>query len=319
MTNPGSGVTEGITSPSLLLGPVAILCATALMALQDAVVKALSPDLPLWQFFFLRSALVLPMLGLVMRRRGLTGLRMSLERWILLRSGLIVAMYVLFYAALPLLDLPVVSAVYYTGPIFIVLFSGLFLSERISAVQWVAVAVAFCGVLIVLRPGGETFSMAALLPLASALCYAVAMVATRGRLGVVNVLVLTFALNFVFAVVGLAGMALAAGLDRVETYPFLLTPWVTLDGRSAAGIVLLAAVSVAIHLLLARAYQLGPTALVAALDFSYLGFAAGWALVFFATVPSAPVVAGSALIGLAGVWSVLHRRSPHRHPSPTIE
>lgn len=293
---------------SRLKGPAAILGATCLMALQDALVKWLSGDVPLWQFFLMRSLLILPLLAIFIRRTRPGALHAALTGWVLLRSVLIVAMYVFFYAALPVLELPVVSAVYYTGPVFIVLFSAVVLRERVSATRWLAIATAFAGVLIVLRPGGAAFSAAALVPLASALCYAVAMTTTRGRMGMLDAWALTFALNLAFAAAGLAGIATAAVLDTPATYPFLLTPWQTPAPDTLPLILLLALISIAVHVLLARAYQLGPTAVVAGLDFSYLGFAAIWAGLIFGTVPSGPVVLGSALICAAGLGAILRGR-----------
>ena len=308
MLNAIRRVTGAPPDLSRLGGPAAILCATSLMALQDALVKLLSAGLPLWQLFFLRSILILPLLAVLILRTGHGRLRSALNRWVLLRSALIVAMYVAFYAALPVLALPVVSAVYYTGPLFIVLFSGLFLREKIALAQWGAVLAAFVGVLIVLRPTGDEFSMAALIPLVSALCYAVAMVTTRGRVGAIDAWILTFSLNIVFAISGLAGIIVSAIVARPDAYPFLLTVWAPLDGETAAMVALLAFISIAIHVLLARAYQLGPTVVVAGLDFSYLVFAALWAVVFFGTLPSAPVITGTCLIGGAGLWGIMNTR-----------
>lgn len=300
-------LTGAVPERSRLAGPAAILCATALMAFQDAVVKLLSAGLPLWQLFFLRSVLVLPPLAALILRAGHTRLRAALDGWVLVRSALLMAMYVFFYAGLPVLDLPVVSAVYYTGPLFIVLFSRLFLREPVAMRQWIAVLVAFIGVLIVLRPGGE-FSVAALFPLASALCYALAMTTTRGRVGGIDARVLTFSLNIVFAAAGLVGIVVTAFVSRPEIYPFLLASWVPLEAANLPVVALLAAISILIHVLLARAYQLGPTAVVAGLDFSYLGFAAMWAVLFFGTVPALPVVAGTCLIAIAGLASVIGGR-----------
>ena len=287
-------------------GPTAILCATALMATQDVLVKALSSGLSLWQFFFLRSLLILPVLSLLIGWNGACRLRAALDRWVLLRSALIVAMYVFFYAALPVLELTVVSAVYYTGPLLIVLFSSVLLRERATVSHAVAVIVAFCGVMIVLRPAGEDFSRAALIPFASALCYALAMTTTRGKVRAVDPWALTFSLNIAFASAGALGICLTACIGAPDVYPFLLTAWSPLDTRSGGAVVLLAALSIGIHLLLARAYQRGPTTVVASLDFSYLGFAAVGAFLFFGTVPALPTVLGTCLISATGLWGVLH-------------
>lgn len=269
--------------------------------------KLMSEGLPLWQFFILRSLLILPILAIPVWRRA--GFRSAVMPWMLARSGLIVAMYVFFYAGMPVLGLPVISAVYYTGPVFIVLLSSLILGERVTRSRIAAVLVAFAGVLIVLRPGGEAFSVAALIPLLSALCYALAAVVTRGRLDTSDPWALTFSLNIVFVAVGGAGILTTALLGQPDAYPFIMTPWSRLDLSVIASLVVLAAISIAIHLLLARAYQLGPTAVVAGLDFSYLGFAMLWAILFLGTLPDGATVLGTILIGAGGLRGVLRRRA----------
>lgn len=150
---------------------MAIICATALMALQDTIVKLFSEGLPLWQLFLLRSALILPVL-IVMARRGRVPVLQALDRWVLVRSLLVVAMYVFFYAALPVLDFSVVAGVYYTAPLWIYFFSVIFLGERVTRFKTLIMLAAFCGVLIVLQPGSAAFTFWSAIPLLAAICYA---------------------------------------------------------------------------------------------------------------------------------------------------
>ncbi|MEM7653443.1 MAG: DMT family transporter, partial [Pseudomonadota bacterium] len=201
-------------------------------------------------------------------------------------------------------DLSIVAAIYYTGPIFILIFSVLFLREAVSRQQVIAVGVAFFGVLVVLQPTGEDFAWAMLVPLVSALCYAVAAVITRGRSNIVDPWALTLSLNIVFALVGAAGMLAVLLVGEDQRFPFLLTVWAPLDGDAVVSLTILAVASIGIHLFLARAYQLGPMPVIAGLDFSYLGFAVLWGLVILGTIPSWTTILGMTLIGIAGYWCV---------------
>lgn len=291
-------------------GPGAIATATALMALQDTIVALLSGDIPLWQLFFLRSAMVIPVLTCLIARRDPHLLRQAVAPWPLLRSSLLVAMYVFFYAGLPVAPLSIVAAVYYTGPIFIVLLSALLLRERLALSQCIAVVVAFLGVLIVLRPESGDLSPATLIPLASALCYALAAVTTRGRMSVSDPWVLTLSLNLVFAGVGGAGMLGLVLVDPPNDYPFLLSPWSPLNAGTIGTLAVLAAISIGIHVFLARAYQWGPTSVVAGLDYAYLVFAALWAFLILGTAPSLQTAAGTALIAAAGLWGMFRQGRP---------
>ncbi|MGI2036099.1 DMT family transporter [Rhizobium panacihumi] len=296
-------------SKSLIDGPTAILIATALMSFQDTVVQASSANLPLWQLFLLRSMIAIPLIVFLIRRSWKQCLRAALAPWTLIRSILIVAMYVCFYAALPVIDLSVVAAVYYTGPLLIVAFSALLLGDRIGRAQFFAMAVAFCGVLLVIRPDQDSFSVAALIPLLSALLYAFAAVATRARLAFENAWSLILSLNIVFVVVGGCGVCILTILQPEQSYPFLLMWWTPVGSVEILVLLTLAVISIGIHLFLARGYQLGPMSVVAGLDFSYLGFAALWAFCLLGTLPAWPTVAGTVFIGLGGLWGLASNRA----------
>lgn len=292
----------------------ALICAAVfLMALQDAIVKRASADLPLWQVYVLRSLLALPLIAAaaLLERRRAALWRRSFGRWTLARAFLLVAMYVALYAALPDLDLSVVAAGFYTGPLFITLLSAWLLREAVTARAWLAVAVGFTGVLIMLRPGTDGFRPMALLPVLSGLCYALAAVTTRSRCREEAPLTLTLSLNSALLVTGLvmSGVVLAWGPMSHQTAvnPFLLSPWSAMDTMAWLLVGGLAALTIGIGVGLAGAYQVAPPVVVAAFDYSYLVFASFWGFVFFAEIPDMTTVAGMVCIA-AGGYLVLPRR-----------
>lgn len=289
-----------------------VMAATFVMALQDAIVKLVSSALPLWQLFTLRSLIALPLLLLLLRRVGATPPLPRAPGWALLRGSLLVAMYVAFYAALPFVELSVVAAAYYTGPLFITLFAALLLAEPIGLRRISAVLLGFTGVLVILRPGGEAFVPAMLIPLASALFYALAMVLTRARCAAESPVALSIALNLCFVAWGLAATLLLAlavpAPGLVAEYPFLLGPWVPMGLREWVVIAGLALLNLVIHLALARAYQRGTAPVVASFDYSYLVFAALWGFLLLAEVPRPATLLGMALIAGAGLLALLRPR-----------
>ena len=118
-------------------GVVTIVLTVFAMALADAVIKASSADMTLWQIYVLRSLLVLPslmMLGAEWRLSAGFG-------WVLLRSLALVGMYLGIYAAIPLLDLSVIAASLSTAPLFIVCLSALGLGEVVRTRQWLAILI----------------------------------------------------------------------------------------------------------------------------------------------------------------------------------
>ena len=293
----------------VLLGVTMIVASVFLMSLQDAIVKYASSGLPLWQIYVLRSLIAIPLLLAVAAwRRELDHLRPGLPGWVALRSLLLVLMYIFIYAAVPVLSLSVIGAAFYTGPLFISLFSALLIGEAVGPRGWLAVLLGFAGVLVILRPGTESFTYLALLPVLSGLFYALAAVTTRAKCPEESPLGLALALNLaLFAMGALASLAIwlrQASQAEVSVYPFLLSPWVAMGPAEWGFVSVLAVLIVGIGVGLAKAYQAAPPVVVAAFDYSYLVFAAFWSLVIFADPPDGATLAGMAMIAGAGLLAV---------------
>ena len=119
-------------------------------------------------------------------------------------------MWIAYYAALPLISLSAAAVAFYTAPLFMALLSRSLIGEPVGPLRWLGIVLGFVGVLIVLRPGGDTFSAAALLPVLAALFYALAAIVTRARCAGERPLVLALGLNLGLLV---AGLIASAGLS----------------------------------------------------------------------------------------------------------
>lgn len=95
------------------------------------------------------------------------------------RAVLLVAEICLVVWSYTLIGLINSHAIFAVCPLFIVALSALMLGERIRPLQWLAVGLGCAGVLVILQPGGEVFSWPALLPLGSAVMFALYSVLTR--------------------------------------------------------------------------------------------------------------------------------------------
>lgn len=280
-------------------GVAAILATVFAMALTDAFVKHASADMTLWQIYVLRSPLVLPFLLALSRGR----LQVRRSGWILLRSLALALMYLGIYAAIPLLDLSVIAASLYTGPLFIVALSALFLREPVTARHWTAIATGFAGVLLIVRPAASDFTPLSLIPVSAALLYAAAAVLTRAKCAATPALTLALWLNLtLFAFGGLASLVIVwTGGGAEAGYPFLFGDWSPMTAGDWRLIAVLALLMVAVSIGLARAYQSPRPQVIATFDYAYLPFAAFWGCVFFGEVPDLTTAAGMTLIALAGM------------------
>ncbi|MEP5154902.1 DMT family transporter [Planktotalea sp.] len=106
---------------------------------------------------------------------------LKIEQWQLaLWRGVVVAFaQVFFYSALAQLELATVATLGQTNAFFVVILSVLYLGEKVGVWRIAALFIGFAGVVWILRPGSDAFTMAALLPVGAAACYAFAMVSVR--------------------------------------------------------------------------------------------------------------------------------------------
>ena len=102
---------------------LAIIIAVLALSLGDAIIKASSLSLPLWQMYILRSALVVPVLWWLARRDGFKPFGSPF--WVAMRSMLLVVMWLSYYVALPLMPLSLAAAAYYTSPILITVIAAI--------------------------------------------------------------------------------------------------------------------------------------------------------------------------------------------------
>lgn len=278
----------------LIVGSVFLLSAA------DAAVKALSADFSLWQIYTARSAFSVPILLVLL---AVSGGRPAaiLKPWVLLRSSLMVAMWLAYYAALPAIDLSVAATGIYTAPVFIALFSSWFAGEPVGSYRWIGIGLGFIGVLVILRPGADDFSLWALLPILAAVLYALSAIVTRTRCASEDALVLALGLHIGLLSIGIVGSLVIAVAEPVPADRFLLGGWSAMSGEDWLLMAGLGTVMVVVATGAAKAYQIGAPAVVATFDYSYLVSAMVWGVLFFSETLDSVALSGVALIVVAGL------------------
>ncbi len=286
------------------LGVGIILASVLTMAFADAVVKLVTADVTVWQVFFARSLVAIPILIVLMLATGV-GLKPRVPKWVFVRSVLLVLTWLAFYAALPVLSLSVAAVAVYTNPIMTALLSAALIGEPVSGRQWGGVLLGFLGVIAILQPGTDAFSWFTILPLLGAAFYSLAMVLTRSKCQKEAPLTLALGLHTSFLATGLVGTVVLAviGLDTdtKAVFPFLLGDWAPMGVREWGLMALLGALSAAFFVGVARAYQIAPPQIIATFDYAYLVSAAVWGFVFFSEKPSTLTIGGMLLITAAGL------------------
>ncbi|MCK5361707.1 MAG: DMT family transporter, partial [Gammaproteobacteria bacterium] len=144
----------------------------------DAIAKWLSSSISsgqvAWSRFFFQTLLMLP---LFLRTRGpILTPALPLHA---LRGALIALATLLFFSALKYIPLADAISIFFVEPLILTLLGALFLGESVGWRRLTAVAVGFAGSLVVIRPSFSALGLPALLPLGTALSFAVYLILTR--------------------------------------------------------------------------------------------------------------------------------------------
>ncbi|WP_295079412.1 DMT family transporter [Tabrizicola sp.] len=295
-------------------GILALTLGIAIFSVQDVILKLLSGDYPLHQAMLIRSLTALPFhLAIVWWFDGRLSTITTPGWWKMLARGLLnFVAYTAYYLGLAYLPLADTIALFFTSPLFITLAAVLILRERVSTASLVAVAVGFAGVLLVVKPGGSGFDLAALLPILGALGYALSMIAA-GRLGrTESAAAMAFWGNVCFFLCALALSAIyGSGAFAGASHPslaFMTRGWVTppmTDLLLMASCGLIAAIGLT---LLTYAYRVAPSASVAPFEYSFMFWGLLWGWLFWDNIPDTLAWAGIAVIIGAGL--IVIRKDP---------
>jgi drug/metabolite transporter (DMT)-like permease len=144
-----------------------VIASGALFAVGDATVKYLSDRWPIGEIVALRSLLCLPLLALL-RRRGEPFIPAAIQDPANLgRAACEVGVTFFYFAGVSMMPLGNASTILFLAPVVLTAVAGPLLGERVGWRRWLAVALGFVGVLIVMRPRADGWSVVALLPLTS--------------------------------------------------------------------------------------------------------------------------------------------------------
>ncbi len=294
-------------------GVALLVAGITVFSIQDLILKLLSGAYPLHQAMVLRSLTALPLLLLLVHRDGgLTTLFTLNTRTMILRGGVMFLAYTSYYLALAALPMATTVTLYFSAPLFITILSVVILKETVGPRRWLALFAGFSGVLIMVRPGGDLFDWAALLPVIAGLAYAISMISAR-RLGSSETApALAFWGNAVFLVAAIAMSAvLGSGAWESDAHPslaFLLRGWVL---PTAFDLMLMMACGViaAIGLtLLTQAYRVAESSVVTPFEYTGLVWSVIYGWIFWRDWPVLTDWIGIAIITGAGLY-ILWRES----------
>ena len=181
------------------------------------------------------------------------------------------------------LQLAEVTALAFSGPLWVVLFSMFFLSEKIRLKRWVAVGLGFIGVIIISKPGFDNLNFYYIYPIIFCIGFAgVSILIRKLTLAGESIWLIAFYFSLVSGLGGL--LTIPFGVWKMpSTYDFILLILIGLLGGIA-------------NLLLTQSYKLAEVTLTTPLKYLSLVIAIIFGFYFFEEIPSIYTLSGAALI-----------------------
>ena len=153
---------------------ILMIVALFMFACMSVFIRLSTNSLPVVEVVFFRNALAVVLLMPVIMHTGWSSLRMNKPNLFFLRALINVGGMFAGFTALTLIPLAQVTALSFTGPLFVTIGAVLFLGEVIRARRIAGIIVGFFGTLIILQPGFTEISFGAVMALASTLSIAMA-------------------------------------------------------------------------------------------------------------------------------------------------
>lgn len=278
-------------------GALLMMGSMAAFTVNDTLVKAAGQDLPLFQLVAMRGLLATALVFLLARHLGALHLRFSAHDKVLVAVRSLSELLATFFFLTALMHMPLanVTAVLQALPLTVTLGAALFFAEPIGWRRILAIAMGFAGMLLIVRPGPDGFSLYALYALVAVMCVTARDLITRRMSPEVPSMVVTLATSLT--------ITLAAAVASVfQGWVPVAAPTGLLIG-SAAIFVLLG------YLFSVMVMRVGEVGFVAPFRYTSLIWALvlGWAV--FGDWPDRLTMLGAVLVVGAGLFTLFRERS----------
>ena len=279
-----------------LRGALFMVLAMACFTVEDSFLKAAAQTLPVGEVlisFGIIGVLAFSVMAILAGERPFSVAMLS--KVMLTRSAFEIVGRLFFMLAIALTPLSTASAILQATPLVVIAGAALVFHERVGAARWIAVAVGFVGVLLILRPGAEGFGMLSIFAVIATLGFAGRDLATRAapmsmshrQLGVLGFL-----------------MLIVSGLIALPFGPAPVWP-----GQAAAASVIAGSLSgVVAYTALTIAMRTGEVGAVTPFRYTRLVFAMIAGIAVFGERTDIWTLAGAGLIILAGVAALTRSR-----------
>ncbi|WP_028957046.1 DMT family transporter [Sulfitobacter sp. 20_GPM-1509m] len=278
------------------LGVGLMVLTTFVFAMQDGISRHLASEYNVLMVVMIRYWFFAAFVVAIARAKagGIRAAARSEQMALQIFRGLLLAAEIcVMVLAFTILGLVESLAVFTCYPLLVAALSGPILGESVGWRRWAAIGVGFVGVLIILQPGIGVFNPAAVIPLISAIMFALYALLTRyvARKD-------TSATSFFWT--GVAGAVAMTGVGIWFWEPMAPTDWAwmaTLCVTGAFG-----------HWLLIRVYEVAEASAVQPFAYMQLVFGSMLGVTVFGEIIAWNVATGAGIVVAAGLFTLWRER-----------
>tara|TARA_B100000686_G_scaffold57065_1_gene61270 strand:- start:57 stop:944 length:888 start_codon:yes stop_codon:yes gene_type:complete len=280
-----------------LKGVLFFMTAIFLISVVDTVCKVFTKDLHSIQLvwgYFVGINLTLWVFFLF-KGEKFSNLRRT-ERPLLqiIRPAFLVCSISSLFIGLTYLPIAEATVIGFVAPLFITALSVPILKEHVDIHRWSAVAIGLVGVIIIIRPGGDLWHLASVMPLLGALFFALFQIITR-------LLAATERTHTTLFYTGLGGLAWSSLI-----VPFV---WVTPSITHIFVFLSTGAMGAMAHLCMISAFDRAEASLLAPYNYTKLIWVSVLGYLIFDDVPSLDMWIGAIIIVSAGFYVLYRERN----------
>ncbi len=278
-------------------GSLLMIAAFAAFAVMMTLIKLAGGRVPLPQILIVRQLVMTLILALMVGRALPRIMHTSRPGLQFLRGTFSLGAMLCGFTALIYLPMAEATALGFAQVLFVTLLAILILGEVVDRRRWIALALGFAGVIIMLRPTGEAMNGYALLAILGALFGAGITISVR----VLGHTERTETILFWQGAVVLLALGVPAIFMWTHPTP---TEWALMIGIGIVG--------TAGQWLVTRAYQMGEASALAPLDFVRLLLATASGYLVFAEIPNLVTIIGATLVAGGTVYTMRHNAGARR-------
>ncbi|WP_300014983.1 DMT family transporter [uncultured Roseobacter sp.] len=274
-----------------LIGSIWMIASMAAFTVEDAFVKAASDVLPVGQIliiFGLGGAFLFACLAMHQREPLFTPDVVSRPMRIRVLFEIVGRLF--YILAISLTPLSSATVILQATPLVVVAGAALVFGEKVGWRRWAAILIGLVGVVIIVQPGTESFSMLSVLAIVGMIGFAGRDLASRAAPASLSTPILGL---YGFLSVVVAGVIFSAWQAQPFVIPTARTS-LFLAGAVLAG--------VAAYSCLMKAMRTGEVSAVTPFRYVRLLFGVGFGVVFFGEQLSFSMLLGSAVIVVSGLF-----------------